>query len=80
MTMWFAGLIPLITGLLTARYAKKKKQTVDLNTPNYASTEVLLSQDEIRRKAQNRVNRRSTNITGGLTGRPTLGGGALWPI
>jgi hypothetical protein len=79
--MSFLGLIPLFVGLGAALLNKaKSKKTTDLSTPNYASTEVLLSQEEIRRKAQNRKGRRSTNITGGLTGMPTLGGGALWPI
>ena len=51
-----------------------------LALPGYTSTSVLLSQEKERRKAQNRQGRRSTNLTGGLTGQPTLGAGSLFGL
>lgn len=78
--MAFLGLLPAIFGALSAAWIKKnqKEDTVDLETPTPASTSVLLSQERERRKSQNRVNRASTNTTGGLFGVPTVARSALW--
>lgn len=80
--MAFLGLIPLLIGM-GAAYPNKKKQAAvqqDLSMPNFASTSVLLAQDKERRKAQNRVSRQSTKVTGGLMGSPSLGRGSLWGL
>ncbi len=81
--MSFMGLLPSLPAMFGAYGALKLRQTqnpTDLSVPNYASTEVLLAQEKTRRKAQSRLNRRATDLTGGLTGSPTLGAASLWAL
>lgn len=72
---------------LTSKYedmfkkpAPVEEETVDLSTPTFADTAILMAQDRMRRKQKRKVNRQSTDVTGGLTGSPTLGSASLWGV
>ena len=66
--MAFLGLLPV----LLDRFRDKRKKL---------STSILLAEEKERRKAHNRVNRASTNRTGGLSGvQPTVSRPALWGV
>lgn len=60
--------------------AARQQGAALLDTPDFASTSILLAQDKQRRKAQKRTGRQASNVTGGLLGNPTLGAGSLWGV
>lgn len=74
LAMW----LPMLFGMNMSQWARQHNKAPSNAIPGSVNTGVMSAQDTIGKSLIKRKGRQASNVTGGLLGMGTLGGGALW--